>query len=68
MSSLYNNFEKRFTDKWFSAGWVDVEVKVPAADHKDLVILEAELNQISEKIETIAQNQLRLANLSKLYN
>ena len=70
MSNLYDNFEKRFTDKWFSAGWVEAEVKAPqdASDHKDLAVLEAELNQINEKIETIAQKQLRLANLAKLYN
>lgn len=72
MSSLYNDFEKRYTDSWFSAGWVEVEAKSKPTQmeiyHKDLTTLEAELNNINERIENISQKQLRLNNLAKLYN
>jgi hypothetical protein len=69
MPNLYDNFEKRFTDKWFSAGWVEVETQPQQSQfaHKDLTVLKTELNELSEKIETIAQKQLRLANLAKFY-
>lgn len=70
MSDLYNEFENRFTDKWFSAGWVEVAPKeqVQTVSKKDLTTLQGELDEISDSIEQIAQKQLRLANLAKLYN
>jgi len=70
MSNLYDNFEKRFTNAPFSAGWVEFEIKSPKTEilHKDLNTLEAELNELNERIENIAQKQLRLSNLAKLYN
>lgn len=69
MSNLYDDFEKRHIDSWFSAGWVEVEAKKPEAQafKKDLSTLQAELEQIEENIKTISQKQLRLANLAKLY-
>lgn len=70
MSGLYEDFEKRFTSGTFSAGWVEIEVKAPKNEtvHKDLTILEAELQNINNTIEEISQKQLRLANLAKLYD
>ncbi len=70
MSSLYDDFEKRFTDKWFSAGWIEIEAKPKETEvaHKDLTILQAELTELNERIENISQKQLRLSNLAKLYN
>ena len=68
MSNLYNDFEKRFTCEFFSSGWVEVDAKSQRVVHKDLSVLESELNQINEKIETISQKQLMLSNLAKLYN
>lgn len=69
MSNLFDDFEKRHTDSWFSSGWVEVEAKKPEAHvfKKDLATLQAELEQIEENINTISQKQLRLANLAKLY-
>lgn len=70
MSNLYNDFEKRFTGNSFSAGWVEIEVKQPEKEvvtRKDLNILQDELQKIQENIENIAQKQMRLANLAKLY-
>lgn len=69
MSDLYNDFEKRFTNAWFSAGWGEIEVKpsAPQVSRKDLLTLQEELNAIQENIESIAQKQLRLSNLAKLY-
>ena len=71
MSNLYDNFEKRFTNNWFAMGWTDSEVEETAAARiarKDAATLEAELAQINETIENVAQKQLRLANLAQLYN
>lgn len=71
MTSLYDDFEKRFTNAWFSASWndeVEVKPKQQVAVRKDAKILEAELNAIKEEIESIELKQLRLANLAKLYN
>lgn len=70
MTGLYEDFEKRFDNKWFSAGWIEVESKPQEqiSTHKDLATLEEELNEIKEKIETLAQKQLRLANLANMYN
>lgn len=69
MSNLYNDFEKRFTGNSFSANWVEVEVKPQENQsvRKDLNTLQDELQKIQENIETIAQKQLRLANLAKMY-
>lgn len=73
MSSLYDNFEKRFTNAFFSANWSEFEVKpskqqvATKASHKDALTLQEELNEIQEHIENISQKQLRLANLAKLY-
>lgn len=70
MSNLYQDFEKRFTDSWFSAGWVEVEPKKQESNvaRKDLNTLEIELQEINQELENISQKQLRLANLAKLYN
>lgn len=70
MSNLYNDFEKRFDNAWFSAGWVEVEAKPKETNfaRKDLGTLQAELEQIQEHIDTVAQKQLRLSNLAKLYD
>lgn len=74
MSSLYENFENRFTNAWFSVGWAEVEVKPQETElqkvnnyRKDLSTLQAELDGIQEHIENISQKQLRLANLAKFY-
>lgn len=69
MSSLYNDFEKRFDNNWFSANWNEIEIKPqPVSHRKDLTILETELNQLKEEMENISLKQLRLANLAKMYN
>ncbi|MFA7658330.1 MAG: hypothetical protein WCY19_02745 [Candidatus Gastranaerophilaceae bacterium] len=70
MSDLCKDFEKRFTNAWFSADWVEVEVKpqVTQVSHKDLATLQAELDEIRVNMENVVQKQLRLANLAKLYN
>lgn len=69
MSDFYDNFEKRFTNSWFSAGWVEVEAisNLPKTSRKDLAVLQAELQKIQDDIEKIAQTKLRLANLAKFY-
>lgn len=75
MSNLYDDFEKRFTNAWFSANWADIETQPSKAQvateikpsHKDALTLQEELNEIQEHIENISQKQLRLANLAKLY-
>lgn len=69
MSNLYDDFEKRFTNKWFSADWSEVEAKSHEVkiSRKDLTTLQTELEQIRENIEVIVQKQLILANLAKLY-
>lgn len=68
MTNLYNDFEKRFDTQWFSAGWVEVEVKpAKALSRKDLTTLETELNELKEEMENISLKQLRLANLAKMY-
>lgn len=69
MSNLYEDFEKRHINSWFSFGWIEVEAKPQEikATRKDLITLQAELEQIEENIEGIKQKQLRLANLAKLY-
>jgi hypothetical protein len=71
MSDLYESFEKRFTSAWFSVGWIEAEAKQPQEREvlrKDLAILESELDEINKSLESIAQKQLRLANLAKFYN
>ncbi len=69
MSDLYEDFEKRYTNAWFSVGWAEAEKKpvVKSVSHKDLYTLEGELEQLKENIELITQKQLRLSNLAKLY-
>ena len=69
MSDLYNDFEKRFSGAWFSAGWVEVEPKpVENVDNKKNVAkLQAELEQIEERMQNISLNKLRLSNLAKMY-
>ena len=75
MSDLYDKFENRFTNAWFSSGWVEVETKPKEAksqsvnnSRKDLLMLQEELDDIQEHIENISQKQLRLANLAKFYS
>lgn len=73
MSNLFNEFENRFTNEWFSCGWSEEVVAKPAQEkkvevsRKDLTVLQSELEQIQQHIENIAQKQLRLSNLAKLY-
>lgn len=69
MSDLYNNFEKRFTSAWFSVGWIETEEKplMEKTCKKNIDVLQDELRKIEEHIETIAQKQLRLANLASFY-
>lgn len=75
MSNLYDDFEKRFTNAFFSANWADIEIQPSKAhvatetkaSHKDALTLQEELNEIQEHIENISQKQLRLSNLAKLY-
>lgn len=75
MSNLYDDFEKRFTNAFFSANWADIEVQPGKAQiatetkiqHKDTLALQEELQEIQEHIENISQKQLRLSNLAKLY-
>ena len=72
MAGLYEEFEQRFADKFFSAGWIEVQTptvaeKQEVVARKDLTTLEAELAQINEAMENISFNQLRLSNLAKLY-
>ena len=68
MSEL-NEFEKRFTKAWFSAGWAEVEVKPKDVEvsHKDVATLQAELEMLNNQMENITQKQLRLANLATFY-
>lgn len=70
MTNLYDDFEKRFTNEFFSSGWSEIEVKPQKAQnfHKDLAVLETELSELNEKMDIIAQKQLMLSNLAKLYN
>ena len=69
MSNLYDDFENRFKDAWFSSSWVEVEAKPQELHiaHKDLSTLQNELEEIKNNIENIAQKQLRLANLAMFY-
>lgn len=72
MSNLYDDFEKRFTNAWFSAGWNEIKIEAkPQEVHrarKDVATLESEISALKEEIENIELKQLRLANLAKLYN
>lgn len=71
MSSLYDDFEKRFTNAWFSAGWSEIEVKPQQETFKrsgkDLNTLQAELEGLKYEMENINEKQIRLANLAKFY-
>lgn len=67
--SLYEEFEKRHTGSWFSAGWSEVEVRPSVSvARKDLTTLENELLAIKEEVEKVKERQFRLNNLSKFYN
>lgn len=69
MTDLYKDFEKRFTNAWFSAGWAEVENRPQEkeATRKDLATLEAELAELEENMDNIIQKQLRLSNLASFY-
>lgn len=69
MSDLNNDFEKRFTNAWFSAGWIEAESisRSEKASRKDLTVLQTELDELEERMENIELNQLRLSNLAKMY-
>lgn len=70
MSNLYNDFEKRFTGNSFSANWVEFEVKpqqTAQTVRKDVITLQAELEELNNAIERIAQKQLRLEHLAEFY-
>lgn len=72
-NSELEKFEKRFANAWFSAGWAEIEPKVDTkvqkteTMHKDLTTLQAEIEQLNNAMEAIAQKQLRLANLAQFY-
>lgn len=69
---LYKEFEKRYTNEFFSSNWIEItpenkeEIKAIAM-RKDLATLEYELESLKENIESIELKKLRLANLSKMY-
>lgn len=67
MSSMYDDFENRFTKSWFSSGWVEIEPKPEIQVRKDLATLQEELQMIEDTISSLSLKQLRLANLAKLY-
>lgn len=68
-NSELQKFEKRFANAWFSTSWAEVEVKPNTVEvsRKDLITLQAELEMLNDQMETIAQKQLRLANLATFY-
>ncbi len=69
---LYEEFEKRYTNEFFSSGWVEItpenkeEVKAVVMK-KDLATLEYELEALKENIESIELKKLRISNLAKMY-
>ena len=69
---LYEEFEKRYTNKVFSPSWVEItpenkeEVKAISIK-KDLATLEYELEALKESIEGVELKKLRLSNLAKMY-
>lgn len=69
MSDLYNNFENRFKDAWFSSGWMEIETPPQKYQtfHKDLGTLQAELEELKNNMVNIIEKQLRLKNLAKFY-
>ncbi|HNW26509.1 MAG TPA: hypothetical protein PKI94_06955 [Candidatus Gastranaerophilaceae bacterium] len=73
MPNMYDDFEKRFENAPFFAGWVEFEVKpakaapIVKAEHKDIDALSAELKLIEEQLEEISLKELRLANLAQFY-
>lgn len=77
MSGTYDEFEKRFSNAWFSANWAELGAKIevnsnftPLVENsvrKDAETLQKELDDLKLDMENINQKQLRLANLSKLY-
>lgn len=75
MSNMYDDFEKRYTDKWFSAGWVEVNSLVENKqilhrniEHKNIETLEDELEMINQTLDDVSMKQIRLANLARFYN
>jgi len=69
---LYDEFEKRYTNKFFSSNWIEItpenKEKVNAVVmKKDLATLECELETLKENIENIELKKLRLSNLIKMY-
>lgn len=73
MSNMYDDFEKRFENAPFFAGWTEFEIKpaktapVIKHEHKNLDSLSAELKSIEEQIEEVSLKQLRLSNLAQFY-
>lgn len=72
MSDLYDDFEKRFSNAWFSCSWQDVnqassQAKGEAEQKKSLEMLQNELENLQDDMEKICAKQLVLDNLSKLY-
>lgn len=70
MGNLYDDFEKRFTNKSFSMGWIEVEnkpQKVLSPARKNLDELQLELEKIEDTIDSISQKKLQLSNLAKFY-
>lgn len=74
MANLYDEFEKRFTGLWFSAGWQDVEPtgiaqkKGETNTRKSVELLQKELDDLQENMERICAKGLMLENLAKFYN
>lgn len=68
MSKYYDDFEKRFTNAWFSTSWSEIEMKKQEFEpqHKDLPSLEGELEELRSEMDSIIQKQFRLANLAKV--
>jgi len=72
VSDICDDFEKRFTSSFFSAGWIEVQPvqKIVAADEahrKNLEDLQQELSALKSDVESISFKQLRLSNLAKFY-
>lgn len=72
MSDLYDDFEKRFKNAWFSVGWQEtsdnqMKGEVQQQSRRTLASLQAELNDLQDDMEKICAKQLMLENLSKLY-
>lgn len=69
----YDEFEKRYTNNWFSSGWLEVSEKQPEEQEqkvvrKDIATLEEELSQIQMQVEKITQKQEELKEMSRMYS